>query len=113
MEEQQHRQPKQPRTGREFTAEFKRDAAELVRTTGRPITHIARDLGIYDSTLGNWVRQDAIDRGEVEGLTTQERERLRVLEAECGRLRTVGGQEDMITDIAAELARRAATGAGS
>jgi transposase len=87
MEEQQHRQPKQPRTGREFTAEFKRDAVELVRTTGRPIAHIARDLGIYDSTLGNWVRQDAIDRGEAEGLTTQERERLRVLEAENTRLR--------------------------
>lgn len=32
---------------------------------------------------------------------------------ECGRLRTVGGQEDMITDIAADLARRRAAGAGS
>jgi hypothetical protein len=30
---------------------------------------------------------------------------------ECGRLRTVGGQEDMITDIAADLARRGAAGA--
>jgi transposase len=86
MEEQQ-RQSKQPRTRREFTTEFKRDAVELVRTTGRPIAHIARDLGIYDSTLGNWVRQDAIDRGEAEGLTTQERERLRRLEAENTKLR--------------------------
>jgi len=40
---------------------------ELVRTTGRPIAQIARELGIYDPTLGNWVRQDAIDRGEREG----------------------------------------------
>jgi transposase len=87
MEEQQQRQPKQPRTRREFTTEFKRDAVELVRTTGRPIAHIARDLGIYDSTLGNWVRQDAIDRGEAEGLTTQERERLQALEAENTKLR--------------------------
>ena len=60
---------------------------ELVRTSGRPIAEIARELGIYDSTLGNWVRQDRIDRGKAEGLTTQERTRLRQLEAENARLR--------------------------
>jgi transposase-like protein len=86
MEEQQRRL-KQPRTRREFTKEFKRDAVELVRISGRPIAQIARELGIYDSTLGNWVRQDAIDRGEREGLTTEERERLRQLEAENAKLR--------------------------
>jgi hypothetical protein len=43
--------------------------------------------GIFDSTLGNWVRQDRIDRGEAEGLTTVERARLRQLEAENARLR--------------------------
>ena len=86
MEEQQG-QSKQPRTRREFTKEFKRDAVALVRTSGRPIAQVARELGIYDSTLGNWVRQDAIDRGEREGLTTEERERLRQLEAENARLR--------------------------
>jgi transposase len=77
----------QRRNRRQFTAEFKRDAVELVRTTGRPIAEIARELGIYDSTLGNWVRQDRIDRGEQEGLTTEEGERLRQLEAENSKLR--------------------------
>jgi transposase len=77
----------QRRNRRQFTAEFKRDAVELVRTTGRPIAEIARELGIYDSTLGNWVRQDRIDRGEAEGLTTEERTRLRQLEAENTKLR--------------------------
>lgn len=57
---------RQRRDRRQFTAEFKRDAVELVRTSGRPIAEIARELGIYDSTLGNWVRQDRIDRGEAE-----------------------------------------------
>jgi transposase len=75
------------RNRRQFTAEFKRDAVELVRTTGRPIAEIARELGIYDSTLGNWVRQDRIDRGEQEGLTTEERAQLRQLEAENSKLR--------------------------
>jgi transposase len=78
---------KQRRTRREFTEEFKRDAVELVRVTGRPIAQIAKELGIYDSTLGNWVRQDRIDRGEREGLTTEERARLRQLEAENAKLR--------------------------
>jgi transposase len=75
------------RTRRQFTAEFKRDAVELVRTSGRPIAEIARELGIYDSTLGNWVRQDRIDRGEQDGLTSEERTRLRGLERENARLR--------------------------
>ena len=77
----------QRRTRRQFTPEFKRDAVELVRTTGRPIAHIATELGIYDSTLGNWVRQDRIDRGEQDGLTRDEQTRLRELERENTRLR--------------------------
>jgi Transposase len=55
---------RQPRSRRQFTAEFKRDAVDLVRSSDRPIAEIARELGIYDSTLGNWVRQDRIDRRE-------------------------------------------------
>ena len=57
----------QRRTRRKFTAEFKRDGVELVRSSGKPIADIARELGIYDSTLGNWVKQDRVDRGEREG----------------------------------------------
>src|SRR5213078_982413 len=78
---------RQRRTRRQFTAEFKRDAVELVRTSGRPVAEIARELGIYDSTLGNWARQDRIDRGEREGLTSDERARLRQLVADNARLR--------------------------
>jgi transposase-like protein len=61
---EEHRQTPQ-RTRRGFTKEFKRDAVELVRSTGRPIAEIARELGIYDSTLGNWVRQDRRLEGAV------------------------------------------------
>jgi transposase len=86
-EQQQNQQGKQPRPRRQFTGEFKRDAVQLVRATGRPIAQIAQELGLYDSTLGNWVRQDRIDRGEQEGLTTEERARLGELERENTRLR--------------------------
>ena len=56
-------------------------------TSGRPIAQIARELGIYDSTLGNWVRQDRIDRGEQDGLASDEQTQLRELERENARLR--------------------------
>ena len=78
---------KQSRRRRQFTEEFKGDAVELVRSTGRPIAQIANELGIYDSTLGNWVKQDRIDRGEREGLTSDEQARLRELERDNARLR--------------------------
>ena len=76
---------KRPR--RRFSDEFKRDAVEIVRTSGKPIRQVANELGIYDSTLGNWVRQEEINRGEREGLNSDERERLTELERENARLR--------------------------
>jgi transposase len=87
--QQQNHQGKQPspRRRREFTKEFRRDAVELVRTSGRPIAQIAQELGIYDSTLGNWVRQAQVDRGERDGLSSDERARLTELERENARLR--------------------------
>ena len=84
MADEQH---DKPRTRRRFSEEFKRDAVELVRTSGKPIAQIADELGIYDSTLGNWVKQSRIDRGEREGLTSDERARLREVEADNARLR--------------------------
>ena len=78
---------KSRRTRRKFSAEFKRDAVEIVRASGKPIAEVARELGIYDSTLGNWVKQDQVNRGEREGLTTDERRELSELRRENTRLR--------------------------
>jgi transposase len=86
-QQNQHGKQPPPRRRREFTTEFKRDAVELVRTSGRPIAEIARDLGIWDSTLGNWVKQARIDAGEQAGLSSDERARLVDLERENARLR--------------------------
>ena len=78
---------KSRRTRRKFSAGFKRDAVEIVRSSDKPIAQVARELGIYDSTLGNWVKQDEIDRGERQGLTTDERRELLELRRENARLR--------------------------
>jgi transposase len=39
-----------------YTEEFRRDAVELVRSSGRPINAVARELGMSHETLRNWVR---------------------------------------------------------
>src|SRR5947207_950422 len=40
-----------------FTAEFKNEAVQLARTSGKPKAQIARELGISDSALYAWCRQ--------------------------------------------------------
>ena len=41
---------------RVFTPEFKDEAVKLVVNTGRPTAVVARELGIVEQTLGNWVK---------------------------------------------------------
>lgn len=42
---------------RTFTREFKIEAVRLAETSGKPITELARDLGISDSTIHNWRKE--------------------------------------------------------
>jgi transposase len=59
----------------------------LVRETGKPIAQIARDLGINEGTLGNWVIKDKVARDGVEGLSRDDVAELKRLRAENAELR--------------------------
>jgi transposase len=83
--ENQEKPAKRPR--RKFSDEFKRDAVEIVNSSGKSIAQVARELGIYDSTLGSWVKQDEIDRGVRDGVSTSDREEVTELRRENARLR--------------------------
>lgn len=74
-------------TRRRFDREFREGAVRIVRETGKPIAQVARDLGIHDGTLGNWVAHDRAERGETEELTLDERARVDQLEREVVELR--------------------------
>ena len=65
-----------------YAPEFRAEAVQLVRTGVKPLTGIARDLGVSAESLRHWVRRAEIDAGQREGLTTVEREELRRLRRE-------------------------------
>jgi transposase len=73
------------RSRRKFTPEFKAEAVEMVDAAGGNIAKVAKELGIYDSTLGNWVRER---RAESAGApSSEERAEIRELRRELERTR--------------------------
>lgn len=72
------------RSRRKFTKEFKDEAVAMVAASNGNVAKVARELNIYDSTLGNWVRQA---REQAEGAPTpEERAEIRDLKRELERV---------------------------
>ena len=88
---------------RKFSPQFKAEAVQLVVQTGRPIAEVARELGIHDGTLGNWVNAWRRDNPEPEeSLTPTDRVRMAELEDENRRLRL---ENEFLKKAAAFFAR--------
>jgi transposase len=71
-----------PGTTPRYPSEFKSEAIRMVRSSGKSVSQIAKELGISGNSLRNWVRQAEIDESNKEGLTTDEREELKRLRRE-------------------------------
>ena len=95
-----------PRTRPAYPPEFRREAVELVRLSGRPIPQIADELGVSPQSLRNWVRQGDVDAGRADGLTSDEREELRRLRRENARLKQ---ERDILKRATALFARETET----
>ncbi len=65
-----------PPTRPPYPKEFKEEATRLMRSSEKPLAQISRELDVSEQTLRNWRKQQEIDEGEREGLTTEEREEL-------------------------------------
>jgi transposase len=71
-----------PRARRTFSAEFKAETIELVRSSGKTIGQVCRDLDLTETAVRRWVQQAEIDAGKRPGLTTAERAELTELRRE-------------------------------
>lgn len=91
------------RNRRTYSAEFRENAVKLVIETSRPIAQVAKELGIIDQTLGNWVAAYRRDHaGDEPALSVSERERLRTAEAAVRELRM---ENDFLKKAAAYFAK--------
>ena len=78
---------------RKFDEDFKIGAVRIVRETGKPIAQVARDLGINEGTLGNWVNAGKRRRGDGTGALSEDER------AELARLRKENAELAMERDV--------------
>jgi transposase len=74
-----------PEKRKKYDREFREGAVRIVEESGKPIAQIARDLGVNEGTLGNWVaraREAREGRGEMSKDDLEELKRLRAEVAE-------------------------------
>ena len=92
------------RTRRSFTDDFKAGAIRLVLDEGQSVAAAARDLGLTESSLRNWVEHARADRTNGKtGLTTAEREELTRLRKEN---RVLQEERDILKKAAAFFAKQ-------
>jgi transposase-like protein len=79
--------------GRHYTSEEKKRALRLIReelqeygSVTKACSAASSRLGISKDTLRGWYRGDEVDRGDKDGVTTQEPEEIRALKAKVRRL---------------------------
>jgi len=84
-----------------FPEEFRRRAVGLAREGSRPVTVVARELGISTSGLRRWMAQADVDEGKAAGVSTSEREELIRLRRENRVLRM---ERDLLSRAAAFFA---------
>jgi transposase-like protein len=91
------------RQKRSYSQEYRDEAVKMVIETSRPIAVVARELGLLDGTLGNWVNAYRKSHPvEEQPLALPDRARLKELERENRELRL---QNEFLIKAAAFFAK--------
>lgn len=76
-----------PETRKKYDREFREGAVRIVEETKKPVAQVARDLGVNEGTLGNWVQRARAEREGRGELSKDDYEELKRLRAENAELR--------------------------
>lgn len=76
-----------PEMRKKYDREFRGGAVRIVEETNKPIAQVARDLGVNEGTLGNWVQRARAAREGHGELSKDDYEELKRLRAEVAELR--------------------------
>jgi transposase len=76
-----------PEKRKKYDREFREGAVRIVEESGKPIAQIARDLGVNEGTLGNWVHRAREAAEGTRGLSKDDVEELKRLRDEVAELR--------------------------
>ena len=52
---------------KKYTPEYRQEAARLVIESGRPIAHVAKEIGVAEGLLGKWVKLERERQGSEDG----------------------------------------------
>jgi transposase len=89
-----------------YPPEFRAEAVRLARSGQPSLAQIARDLGVSDGALRNWVKQADLNEGRrSDGLTSIEREELARLRREN---RVLKEEREILKKAAAFFAQESA-----
>ena len=75
---------------KKYTPEYRQEAARLVIESGRPIAHVAKEIGVAEGLLGKWVKLERERQGSDDGRSNAD------IRAENARLRRELAEAKMV-----------------
>ncbi len=85
-----------------YPKEFRDDVVAVARKGEAPLSQIAKDFGISEGTMSNWMKKADIEDGHRPGLTEDERKQLREANK---RIRLLEQENEVLRRAAAYLSQ--------